>query len=303
MGDLPINLSTERFERATDFLLANARLLERRLYDVHFRDGPKEAVTSSVGAYRNRDGGLGWGLEPDTTSPESQPLFTIMGLESLRQVGALDAMLLQNSLPYFESVLTDEGGIPWMFRPSGRYPRADHFENVSERATIAATAPVLALCIEFGVVRPWMKVAETFVWREMARQGDDHAMCAACMKRRAAFLAQRTSEARGAREIEALRLRVSSDAVLCTDPAEADWGLYGHPSSVSYAPSPDSLLRGAFSMHRIDEDLDTLIERQCTDGRWATNYGISERTRLDWDGIYTLESLLTLRAYGRIVDE
>jgi|TARA_B100000315_G_scaffold260303_1_gene320702 hypothetical protein len=298
-----MNLSLERFERATDFLLANARILERRLYDVHFQGGSNKAVASAVAAYENPDGGLGWGVEPDTTSPESQPLFTIMGLESLQQVGALDQALLENSLRYFESVITDDGGIPWMFRPSGRYPRAVHFENVSERATIAATAPVLAFCLGFGVVRPWMKVAEDFVWREMARQGDDHAMCPACMNRRAAFLVYRATEERGAHEIEALRQRVSSDATLCTDPSEPNWGLYGHPSSISFAPSSDSLLRPAFSAERIEQDLDTLIERQCEDGRWATNYGISERTRLDWDGIYTLEALLTLRAYGRLVTD
>ena len=52
-------------------------------------------------------------MEPDTASPESQPLFSVMALETLDEVGFLSAELIcKDFMPYFESITTDKGGIP-----------------------------------------------------------------------------------------------------------------------------------------------------------------------------------------------
>ena len=77
------------FLKARDFILINARMIERRLFEFHFANGDKKGVFHSVYAYRNPDGGFGHGMEPDTASPESQPLFSIMALETLDEVGYL----------------------------------------------------------------------------------------------------------------------------------------------------------------------------------------------------------------------
>jgi hypothetical protein len=50
---------------ARRFLLANARLLERRLFEVRFGGAPSALAGQAVRAYRNADGGLGHALEPD----------------------------------------------------------------------------------------------------------------------------------------------------------------------------------------------------------------------------------------------
>src|SRR5690242_20846862 len=62
------------FERAEEFIWHNARLLERRLFDFHFRSGSSQAVLSALRAYQNEDGGFGNALEPDIRCPESQPV-------------------------------------------------------------------------------------------------------------------------------------------------------------------------------------------------------------------------------------
>jgi hypothetical protein len=54
------------------------------------------------------------------------------------------------------------------------------------------------------------------------------------------------------------------------------WGSYGFPNSLTYAPTPDSILNAAFSKDQIVGDLDEIIRRQEEDGRWKTDYGISE---------------------------
>ena len=78
------------------------------------------------------------------------------------------------------------------------------------------------------------------------------------------------------------------------------WGLYGKPHSLCYAPSPDGILNPIFSKEMIHADLDELINRQKSDGRWDTWYGLSEGMKLEWAGIQTLWTLKILKNYDRI---
>ena len=68
-----MKLSKENYLKARDFILSNARMIERRLFQFYFENDDPRGVFHAVYAYRNADGGFGYGMEPDTTSPESQP--------------------------------------------------------------------------------------------------------------------------------------------------------------------------------------------------------------------------------------
>lgn len=54
----------EQFSRAHQFMLTNARLLERRIFEARFLGAPASCVGEAIRAYRNADGGLGHALEP-----------------------------------------------------------------------------------------------------------------------------------------------------------------------------------------------------------------------------------------------
>ena len=56
---------SEMFSRARNYILTNARLLERLVFMVEFERGDPAAVGRAVAAYQNSDGGLGHALEPD----------------------------------------------------------------------------------------------------------------------------------------------------------------------------------------------------------------------------------------------
>ena len=298
-------LTKAQFEKARDFILCNARMLERRLFHFHFSeargDNFPDGVRHAVYAYRNADGGIGHGMEPDTASPESQPLFTIMALESLDEAGCLDADILKHDfLPYFESVTDDTGGIPWMMNPTSDYPRADHFENLKVHGALSTTAPLLGLMEKHEVASSWKKPAENFVWREIERIGKKHAFCFLCVPRRMLFLDHCKDRKRAERAIDDLVKWIREDEVLCTDKTNENWGLYGSPNSLNYAPTPNATLRRGFTQKEIDEDLDETIRRQKEDGRWANPYGLSEGMKLEWAGMQTLSTLKTLKAYDRI---
>lgn len=297
----PQTLSKAQFAQARNFILTNARIIEKRLFHYHFEQGSNEGVFHAVFAYRNSDGGFGHGMEPDTASPESQPLFSIMALEYLDEVGCLSKeFLLQEIMPYFLGITTKQGGIPWMLRPTSEYPCADHFRTVKERAALSTTAPLLGILEKYRIEIPWMQQAEKFVWRELDRIQEKHVFCSLCIPRRLVFLEHTKNKEKKKKALENLEKWILAEGVLCLDKQDAGWGLYEKPHSLCYAPSPASVLRPIFSDDMIHGDLDELIKRQGPDGRWDTWYGISDGMKLEWAGMQTLWTLKVLDNYDRI---
>ncbi len=82
--------------KARDFILTNARLLERRLFQVHFEGESSDCIGQIVQAYQNSDGGLGHALEPDMRCPESLPIFVEIGLSALEEAGRRDIQLAES---------------------------------------------------------------------------------------------------------------------------------------------------------------------------------------------------------------
>ena len=296
-----MKLSKEKYLKARDFILTNARMIERRLFHYHFENGSKEGVFHAVYAYRNPDGGFGHGMEPDTASPESQPLFSIMALESLDEADYLTKEIILNDLmPYFEGITTEKGGIPWMFRPTSEYPCEGHFKTVKEWAALSTTAPLLGILEKHDISIPWMDNAEDFVWSEFERIQDKHAFCYLCVPRWLMFLEHTKNRDKAEKTINDLKNWISNNGIICEDKTDDGWGLYGKPHSLNYAPSSDSILYPIFSKETIEADITELIRRQKDDGRWDTWYGISEGTKLEWAGIQTLWALKTLKNYDSI---
>ena len=296
-----MKLSKNNYLKARDFILTNARMIERRLFQFHFENDSPDGVFHAVYAYRNSDGGFGHGMEPDTASPESQPLFSIMALETLDEVGYLTKDIIADDfMPYFESVTTEKGGIPWILRPKSDYPCAEHFKTVKEWAALSTTASLLGILEKYEIDIPWMTAAEEFVWSEFERIKKKHVFCYLCVPRWLMFLKHTKSQDKALKTIEDLKNWIVADGVICEDKSDDGWGLYGKPHSLNYAMSSDSILYSVFSKETLDSDLKELINRQKDDGRWDTWYGLSEGMKLEWAGIQTLWTLKTLKNYDRI---
>ena len=296
-----MKLSRDNYLKARDFILTNARMIERRLFEFYFANGDMNGVFHAVYAYRNPDGGFGHGLEPDTASPESQPLFSIMALETLDEVGYLTKeIIIKDFMPYFKNITTEKGGVPWMFRPKSDYPCEGHFKTVKEWAALSTTAPLLGVLEKYDIEIPWMKKAEEFVWSEFERIQNKHVFCYLCVPRWLTFLINTRSKEKANKRIGNLKKWILADGVICNDKSDDGWGLYGKPNSLNYANSTESILYSMFSKETIESDLQTLIEKQKEDGRWDTWYGISEGTKLEWAGIQTLWALKTLKNYNKI---
>ncbi len=296
-----MNLSKQNFKKARDFILTNARMIERRLFHYYFENQDPKGIYHAIYAYRNSDGGFGHGMEPDNASPESQPLFTIMAMETLDEVGLLNKEQIESDfLPYFESIITQKGGIPWMFKPTSHYPCEPHFTSVKEWAALSTTAPLLGMLEKYNIKRAWMEKAESFVWSEFKRILEKHAFCYLCVPRWLFFLKHSKNKKKAEEIITRLKHSIIENNVLFKDTSDDGWGLYEKPHSLNYAPRPNSLLSDLFTQDQINSDLTTLIQKQKEDGRWDTWYGISEGTKLEWAGIQTVWALKVLKDYGRL---
>src|SRR5919198_722691 len=70
---------------ATAFMAKHARVLDRVRLRLLLGTGSAEQAFAALDAYRNPDGGYGWGLEPDLRSAESQPPPALHAFEVLAE--------------------------------------------------------------------------------------------------------------------------------------------------------------------------------------------------------------------------
>ncbi|MGH2985756.1 MAG: hypothetical protein ACRDLO_03585, partial [Solirubrobacterales bacterium] len=97
---------------ATAFLDSHARLLDRRRLDAILGGSPDGAL-AALAAYRNPDGGFGWGLEPDLRPSGSQPAGALHAFEVLDEIGPATSPLGGELCDWLSSASLADGGLPF----------------------------------------------------------------------------------------------------------------------------------------------------------------------------------------------
>lgn len=282
-------------------MLANARIIERRLFAYHFERGSSEAVRYAVLAYQNEDGGFGHGLEPDSSSPESQPLFTLMALEYLDEAEALTVQIVEDAMKFLLSVTNPDGGVPWMLPPFGDYQRAAHFDDVTTGSAINPTAPLLAILKRHGIRHAWMENAEEFCVQAIEKSDQmNTGFGCHCVNRKLEFLKVCSDRVWAQKQIEKIMQQIDEPENMCRDLASSELGLFGSNTPLNFAPRPDDILFRCFSTEKFSSYLDAFINAQREDGSWETSYGINQATKIEWDGMFTLWVLKALESHQRI---
>jgi hypothetical protein len=280
--------------KAQTFMLTHARLLERRLFEVHFGHADPTAVATVVRAYRNADGGLGHALEPDLRCPESQPLFVEVGLMALYEAGCQDPDLARSFCPFLELVSGDTGLVPPILETALSSPHAPHWSAAAMAPDLNPTAGICGLLHDQGVTHPWLSRATEACCELLLRDPPLEAHTLVSATRLADHLPDRAL---------AQRLR---DAIAAALPrarffiAEAPVQGYGL-TPLHFAPTPDSSWRALFGQGQIDGHLEDLRARQQADGGWPISWEPpGPAAALEWRGLLTLEALRPLAAYGQI---
>src|SRR5215218_3577653 len=113
-GDRSIDLAA-----AQRFLTTHARLLDRHRLRIAVEgsDAAARDALAALEAYRNDDGGFGWGLEPDLRAPESQPGGALHAFEVFDEAGAVGVTSPRavELCDWLASVALDVGGVPFAF--------------------------------------------------------------------------------------------------------------------------------------------------------------------------------------------
>ena len=76
--------------KASEFITANARPLEKALYCYYFENGTRGKVIHELLKYMNDDCGFGNAVEPDNWNPDSNPVATNDAIMTLFRTGVLD---------------------------------------------------------------------------------------------------------------------------------------------------------------------------------------------------------------------
>src|SRR6185437_5467782 len=101
---------TPDFDAAASFMAAHARVVDRRVFQRLFQGGAAGPVRDAVAAYRNADGGLGHGLEPDIRTAASQPAATEMALRFMDLTDEWDTTMVKGAIDWLAVIAPAEGG-------------------------------------------------------------------------------------------------------------------------------------------------------------------------------------------------
>ena len=285
---------------AVSFAATHARLLDRhRLRLVLDPDDSAAAASAlaALSAYRNGDGGYGWGLEPDLRSTESQPSAALHAFEVWAEAGSAgpDAVRLCD---WLASVSLADGGVPFALPLTDPNGSAPWFAGAdSSVSSLQITGAVLAnahrvAAQDPGVAaHPWLRDARRYCLDAIgALDAQPHAYVLAFSLRFLDAAAATTPEAPAL--IERLLAFLPPSGVL-----PVGGGAEGEVlRPLDYAPDPGTAVRMLLPAAPIEEDLRRLAGLQQSDGGWPVDWvSSSPAATLEWRGY------VTVRAVGQLL--
>lgn len=294
--------------RAADFLWRSARLLDRARFAYLFCHGAREPVLAALRAYQNVDGGFGHALEPDLRAPLSQPAAVRSALEILDQIDSFADPMVTRACDYLLTIAGADGGVPFLLPSALPYPRAPWWNTTAQPpSAVTFSAPIAALLHKHCITHPWLERATDYCWRQVLAfdipasagvTGDMSKIGRSYQARALLAFLDHVPDRRRAEDAFARLGRLVLEGKL----VEPDLNVPGEVHTpLDYAPTPHSLARTLFSDAVITAHLDALVAAQQPDGGWRFNWKEwNPATTLEWRGWLTVETLLTLRAYGRL---
>ncbi|REE99768.1 hypothetical protein [Thermomonospora umbrina] len=285
-------VTAEGLAAAERFLHLNARVLERRRFQMHFRGGGAAALVAALRPYENADGGYGNALEPDLRGDASQPVPAQHALEILHEAGHDDDPAVGRLCDHLTTITAADGGVPFVLPTVRQGPHAPWWQTPDDPpGSLVPTATLAGQLHRAGSAHPWLPRATAFCWEGIDALTEVSPYVAYAIL---AFLDHVPERARAEAAFERLRGPLLDGVTL--DPRAS--GEVHQP--LDYAASPDGFARRLFDDDVIEEHLDALVDAQDEDGGWHVNFLIwTPITGHEWRGVITVERLRTLRAYGR----
>jgi hypothetical protein len=289
----------QRFESARDFVIKNARIIDRHLFDVLFCNGDGMAVATALKAYRNPDGGFGYGLEPDKRCPASLPVDIQVAYEYLDRAGVLEDInvlkeLVLPACDFMQTITTAEGGLPFSLPVAKEYPHAPWWAvDEVPPASLNPTAAIVGLLTKHKVEHPWLKGATGYCWQAIAASESEMFHDEMPVLE---FLQNAPDHDRAEKELDRIATRLQKPGVVELN-TEAG-GYVKMP--LDWAPAPSRYFQTMFNAEVWRDHLEALAKRQQPDGGWPISWDtLSPGVTMEWRGLMTINALQTLRSYQK----
>jgi hypothetical protein len=288
---------------ATSFMSTHARLVDRRRLDLLLHDGPPEGVLAALAAYRNADGGFGWGLEADLRAPGSQPAGALHAFELLEEVAPLTSPSALGLCDWLDAVTLADGGLPFAVAGAATPGTAPWWAGADP--TVSSLHITSAVCAAAHRLRPhdpavaghrWLERATAFCMDALA---GDSEPAAGYELRFVLELLDAASDAvpDAAAQLTRLARLLPPSGELPVRGGVEDEKL----RPLDYTPWPDRPLREHVPTEAVERDLDRLAGSQRDDGGWEVDFPSSSPAgALEWRGYATVRAIAVLQANDRL---
>lgn len=288
-------------EAAITFVSTHARLLERRRLSVLLGDRSEAAgVQAALDAYRNPDGGYGWGLEPDLRSSTSQPVAAMHALEVLADIHDVTSPRPVEICDWLARHSLADGGVPFALTHLDTAGSAGHWTGAdSSVSSLTMTAQLAGQALRLAPLRPdvakhpWLAAATDYCVAAIEDVDGSNAY-------ELMFVLHFLDAAAGQDERAAALVGRVAGLVASDGPTHVSGGAEGEVLNVlDFTPYDGAASRAFFDPTALAADLERLAGDQRPDGGWDVDFTIFSPAAVpEWRGYATVQSISILRGAG-----
>ena len=303
-----MKLTSENFDKVSNFIKTNARNLDKHLYAFYFESGSADKVLLELSKYQNDDGGFGHGLEPDFVTQSSSAIATTAAMQYLEKLETPKAnAVLKKAMDYFANSFSEEHQ-RWRPVPDdvNNLPHAPWW-HINEKSGMCAidqnwdnpTVEILGFLYKYPNSFPTLKL------EELTLRAVERLQSNANITERSLYCYQvlyiNLSDSFKAqikpKLFELIRATVNTNV--------DDWREKYVPKPLNFVDGPESpfynLLRD--SVHR---NLDFLINALDANEAWFPTWSWGqyekdwEKAKIEWAGKIAVENLVILNKFSKL---
>ncbi|MCE7792538.1 hypothetical protein K8O68_08925 [Salipaludibacillus sp. CUR1] len=297
-------LTQDQFFKAVDFIMTNARPLDKKLFEYFFWNGSSLAVMNELSRYQNTDGGCGHGIEPDIRMAVSSPVSTSVAMQYACMVKTpLQHPFIKRAMQYFTSVFEENGKWPLVLPEMNNEPHADWWHYTGQTDEGFETNPGAEITGYYHAYPQILRDGLLGTLHDHVFQYIENTEGVMEFHEVLSYLRLAEVMPEPGKSMLTDQLRKIAPNVVTTNPEEWD-GYCAKP--LWLAPSPASPLYSVLK-NNVELNLDYEIDNQAADGSWHPFWEWGQfrevwenEAKKEWQGWLTVKTLLALHSFGRI---
>ena len=303
-----MKLTSENFNKASNFIRTNARDLDQYLFSFYFENGSADKVLSELSKYQNDDGGFGHGLEPDFITESSSAIATTLAIQYLEKLKTLETNeILKKAIGYFTNSFSNEHQ---RWRPVQNdvndSPHA-HWWHIDEKSGMCSidqnldnpTVEILGYLHRYPNSFPALKLEE-LTQRAIARLKSDEDVTEHSLYCYQVFYSNLGKP---------LKVQIKPklfDRIKATvNTSVDDWRTKYVPKPLNFVDGPESPFYN-FLRDSVHRNLDFLINTLDANEAWFPTWSWGqyekdwEKAKIEWAGKIAVENLVILNKFSKL---